>query len=113
MPACAFIQVHAASEAVAAAEQHLQALLPRLAKAAGVPSLSYVTIQNQGSFLVELPAGRTNVPAGWQKVRGAVLGQLAEARVCMQHACIWQEDLCLCQHAPAAALMAACAPRFV
>jgi hypothetical protein len=61
-------QVFAAAAAVAAAEVHLQGLLPRLASAAGVSSLSYVAIQNQGAYMVELPASRTSVPQGWEKV---------------------------------------------
>jgi hypothetical protein len=64
------MQVFACAAAVAAAEAHLQALLPQLAAAAGVASLSYVAIQNQGSYMVELPASRTSVPQGWEKVRG-------------------------------------------
>lgn len=64
----AALQVFACRAAVAAAEAHLQALLPQLASTAGVRALSYVSIQNQGNFLVELPAARTDVPAGWQKV---------------------------------------------
>lgn len=65
---CVGLQVHACREAVAAAEAHLQALLPKLAAAAGVRSCSYVTIQNQGTYLVELPADFARVPAGWEKV---------------------------------------------
>lgn len=63
------LQVFACRAAVASAEAHLQALLPQLASTAGVRSLSYVSIQNQGNYLVELPAVRTDVPAGWQKVQ--------------------------------------------
>lgn len=61
-------QVFACKAQVSEAQGNLQALLPRLAAAARVPSLSYVSIQNQGSYLVELPAGRQDVPAGWDKV---------------------------------------------
>lgn len=64
-------QVFSCQAAVAAAEEHLQQLLPKLAATAGVASLSYTTIQNQGSYLVELPATRTNVPQGWDKVGAA------------------------------------------
>eukprot|EP00775_Hariotina_reticulata_P004121 gene4121-4367_t len=46
-----FPEVHAQAAAVAAAEAHLQGLLPSLAAAAGVAVLDYVSIQNQGSFL--------------------------------------------------------------
>jgi hypothetical protein len=67
-PALLLWQVFACAAAVAAAEAHLQGLLPRLASAAGVSSLSYVAIQNQGSYMVELPASRTSVPQGWEKV---------------------------------------------
>lgn len=54
------------------AEAHLQDLLPKLAAAAGVRSLSYVSIQNQGNYLLELPAARTDVPQGWDKVRPSI-----------------------------------------
>jgi DNA mismatch repair protein MSH3 len=53
---------------MAAAEAHLRGLLPQLAQAAGVGRLQYVSIQNQGDWLVELPAERTAVPQGWEKV---------------------------------------------
>jgi hypothetical protein len=62
------LQVFGRKAAVAAAESHLQELLPKLAAAAGVRGLSYVSIQNQGNYLVELPAARTDVPPGWDKV---------------------------------------------
>jgi hypothetical protein len=65
--------VFACKEQVAAAERHLQELLPQLASAAKVARLSYVTVQNQGDYLVELPAARTDVPHGWAKVHACVL----------------------------------------
>lgn len=66
---CVYVpQVFGCRAAVAAAEAHLQGLLPQLASSAGVRSLSYVSIQNQGNYLVELPAARADVPDGWQKV---------------------------------------------
>eukprot|EP00879_Flechtneria_rotunda_P029922 GHRR01032389.1.p1 GENE.GHRR01032389.1~~GHRR01032389.1.p1 ORF type:complete len:502 (+),score=204.36 GHRR01032389.1:576-2081(+) len=63
-------QVFDWTEEVSAAELHLQNLLPKLAAVAGVPSLSYVSIQNQGNYMVELPASRMEVPQGWGKVCG-------------------------------------------
>lgn len=62
------MQVFACRAAVSDAERHLQELLPKLAATAGVRTLSYVTIQNQGNYLLELPAARTDVPKGWDKV---------------------------------------------
>lgn len=67
----------ACKAAVSGAGAHLQELLPKLAAAAGVRALSYVSIQNQGNYLVELPAARTDVPAGWDKVGRAVCLQQA------------------------------------
>lgn len=61
-------QVFACKAAVTAAEQHLQNLLPQLASTAGVARLQYVSVQNQGNYLLELPAARTEVPRGWEKV---------------------------------------------
>lgn len=72
------LQVFACSAAVSGAEAHLQELLPKLAASARVRSLSYVSIQNQGNYLVELPAARTDVPKGWDKVRGVEVA-------CLQH----------------------------
>ncbi|KAI8469096.1 MAG: muts domain V-domain-containing protein [Monoraphidium minutum] len=65
-----FPEVFERAEAVAAAAAHLQGLLPQLARAAGVPAsrMRYVSIQNQGDYLVELPADRDSVPTGWEKV---------------------------------------------
>lgn len=76
---CMLLQVFACSAAVSGAEAHLQELLPKLAASAGVRSLSYVSIQNQGNYLVELPAARTDVPKGWDKVRGVELACSATA----------------------------------
>jgi hypothetical protein len=61
------VQVFACRTAVSDAERHLQELLPKLAATAGVRTLSYVTIQNQGNYLLEM-AARTDVPKGWDKV---------------------------------------------
>lgn len=66
------LQVFACAAAVSSAESHLQGLLPQLAAAAGVPSLSYVSVQNQGNWMVELPATRTDIPQGWEKVGSRV-----------------------------------------
>lgn len=68
LPAPPLPQVFERAKAVSAAEAHLQSLLPRLARAAGVGRLSYVSVQNQGDFLLELPADRASVPQGWVKV---------------------------------------------
>ncbi len=53
---------------VVAAEQHLQQLLPQLARTAGVRKLEYRSVQNQGDYLIELPAERKDVPRGWERV---------------------------------------------
>ena len=84
------VQVFERAEAVVQAEAHLQGLLPQLARSAGVGRLSYVSIQNQGDWLVELPADRTSVPAGWEKVCstkkvGVVAGCTASIT------CLWQK----------------------
>lgn len=54
-----FAAVHQRKDGVAAAEAELQGLLPGLAAQAGVCSLSYVTVTNQGEYLLELPVDRT------------------------------------------------------
>lgn len=45
-------------DGVAAAEASLQSLLPGLATQAGVRSLAYVHVANQGEFLLELPVDK-------------------------------------------------------
>jgi hypothetical protein len=54
-----------------------QGLLPSLARAVGLPALCYVTIQNQGSYLVEVPVeAEKRVPRAWHKVgRGVRVGE--------------------------------------
>ncbi|KXZ50487.1 hypothetical protein GPECTOR_16g662 [Gonium pectorale] len=65
-----FRGVWAAKDAVRAAEEHLQSLLPSLARAVGLPTLSYTTIQNQGTHLVEVPVeAERRVPRAWHKGR--------------------------------------------
>ncbi|GIL82562.1 hypothetical protein Vretifemale_11355, partial [Volvox reticuliferus] len=64
-----FPGVWAAKDAVRAEEDNLQSLLPSLARAVGLPTLSYVNIQNQGNFLVEVPVEvEKRVPRTWHKV---------------------------------------------
>lgn len=55
--------------ALAAAEAALAALLPRLAAQLGVRSLGYVSLQNQGDYLVEVPQDLVpRVPRDWLRV---------------------------------------------
>ena len=65
----AFPVTAAAKADLAAASAALDALLPALRTVAGVPSLAYVSIHNQGSHLLELPVG-ARPPADWVKVGG-------------------------------------------
>jgi hypothetical protein len=104
------VQVFACKTAVSDAERHLHELLPKLAATAGVRTLSYVTIQNQGNYLLELPAARTDVPKGWDKVCWCVnqqrltdalpwLGQAAEqptvlGACCNTQLCWWASVGC-------------------
>lgn len=42
---------------------HVKAgLLPVLRRTLGLPRLDYVSVQNQGDYLIEVPADRTDVP---------------------------------------------------
>ncbi|CAG9463646.1 unnamed protein product [Pedinophyceae sp. YPF-701] len=56
------------------AREALDALLPKLRKELGLPSLQYTSVMNQGDFLVEVPrgpgGGHARVPAGWELVCG-------------------------------------------
>lgn len=51
------------------ARNHLDSLLPDLARALNVRSLSYVNVTNQGNYLVEVPVElEKRVPKQWQRV---------------------------------------------
>ncbi|CAD7699127.1 unnamed protein product [Ostreobium quekettii] len=63
-----FPDVVTCREGVKAAEAGLQDLLPRLSRQIGVPCLQYVSIQNQGDFLVELPSDFRGSLPNWEKV---------------------------------------------
>lgn len=65
----AFPRTAAAKGELATASAALDGLLPALRKEAGVPSLAYVSIHNQGSHLLELPVAARPPPA-WVKVSG-------------------------------------------
>ena len=49
-------------EDVANAETALQDILRDLRRQLRLPSLEYKTVQNQGEYLIEVPAERTDVP---------------------------------------------------
>ena len=57
-----FPEVFERRGAVNDCEAALSALLPQLAKALRVPRLEYKSVQNQGDFLIEVDATRTDVP---------------------------------------------------
>ncbi|GAB4814961.1 hypothetical protein N2152v2_002007 [Parachlorella kessleri] len=94
---------------LAAAEQHLQSLLPALARQLNVRSVEYISLQNQGDFLVEVPVElAARVPKDWEKVSStkkalrfhppqvkAGVQRLALAREHLQAACAaaWKELL--------------------
>ncbi|CAL8467013.1 g6549 [Coccomyxa elongata] len=65
-----FPEVFEARQAVADADATLVNLLPVLRKALRLPRLDYVSVQNQGDFLIEVPAERKDVPREWEKVSG-------------------------------------------
>lgn len=45
-----------------AAATHLDDLLPGLRRQLRLPRMAYVSLTNQGDYLVEVPAGRKDVP---------------------------------------------------
>ena len=55
---------------VAGVEARLEECLREFRRALRQPALKYVSVQNQGHFLVELPVAFRGVPAGWEKVCG-------------------------------------------
>ncbi|GMH38216.1 hypothetical protein BSKO_06100 [Bryopsis sp. KO-2023] len=65
-----FPEVIGAKLRVRNAEKQLERILPQLAKQVRMCKLSYVSIQNQGHHLVELPKGHKQVPTTWSKICG-------------------------------------------
>jgi DNA mismatch repair protein MSH3 len=57
-----FPKVFRAREALARAQADLMGLLPVLQKQLQIPRLDYVSIQNQGNYLIEVPIERRDVP---------------------------------------------------
>jgi DNA mismatch repair protein MSH3 len=57
-----FPALFAARADLAAAERQLSGLLPPLRRQLGLPRLEYVSVQNQGDYLIEVPAERKDVP---------------------------------------------------
>ena len=66
----AFPETAACKAVVASAEAALASLLPRLRQEAGLPRLEFVSVHNQGSHLLELPANSSRVPPSWSRVCG-------------------------------------------
>lgn len=62
--------MHQRMDEVVAAEAALRALLPGLATQAGVRSLAYVTITNQGEYLLELPVDKAVPKVGHDAAPG-------------------------------------------
>jgi DNA mismatch repair protein MSH3 len=64
-----FPEVASRRAGVAAAEAALAALLPELAKELGVRSVEYVSLNNQGDYLVQAPAALdARAPRAWERV---------------------------------------------
>jgi DNA mismatch repair protein MSH3 len=91
-----FADVAARRAAVAAAERALEALRPALAAALGVRAVAYVSLQNQGDFLVEVALDmEKRAPRDWERVSStkkfvrfrppAVKAALAALEVAREH----------------------------
>eukprot|EP00884_Botryococcus_braunii_P017424 jgi/Botrbrau1/4365/Bobra.105_2s0012.1 len=65
-----FPKLFRARERLRDSEKALLGLLPQLRKQLGMPRLDYCTIQNQGSYMIEIPVERTDIPKDWEKVCG-------------------------------------------
>lgn len=57
-----FPRVFAAKKEMEEAEAGLQGLLPELRKRLRLPRLDFVSVQNQGTYLIEVPVERKDVP---------------------------------------------------
>lgn len=57
-----FPEVHACRTALEDCELDLADLLPKIARLLRVPRLEYKTIMNQGDYLIEVDALRTDIP---------------------------------------------------
>ncbi len=65
LPQQRFPTVHQRIAEVTAAEDALQALLPTLAQQVGTLGLQYVTVTNQGEYMIELPVGASVPKVRW------------------------------------------------
>ncbi len=57
-----FSRVFQLAAALADAEAALEGLLPGLRRQLGLPRLAYISLANQGDYLIEVPADRRDVP---------------------------------------------------
>ncbi len=57
-----FLRVFQLAAELTDAEAALEGLLPGLKKQLGLPRLAYISLANQGDYLVEVPADRRDVP---------------------------------------------------
>ena len=57
-----FQRVFQLAAELAEAEAALEGLLPGLRKLLGLPRLAYISLANQGDYLIEVPADRRDVP---------------------------------------------------
>ena len=61
---------------LADAEAGLEGLLPGLRRQLGLPRLAYISLANQGDYLIEVPAERRDIPKvrpGRDRARNVVL----------------------------------------
>lgn len=65
-----FPETAACKAAVASSEASLASLLPQLRREAGIASLEFVSVHNQGTHLLELPANSSRIPPAWVHVCG-------------------------------------------
>lgn len=57
-----FPRVFELAAELANAEAELEGLLPALRRLLGLPRLAYISLANQGDYLIEVPADRRDVP---------------------------------------------------
>ena len=57
-----FPRVFERAAELADAEAALEGLLPGLRRLLGLPRLAYISLANQGDYLIEVPADRRDVP---------------------------------------------------
>jgi len=97
-----FPDVEERRAAVVAVEIELDTLRPQLAQALNIKAVNYVSISNQGDYLVEIPVElEKRAPKSWEKVsstKKAVRFRPPEVKKCLSELVLAKEHLAITAH---------------